>query len=101
MTFFETANYVEAALWAIIGLEFLRRTCKRTTQSRHLTLFVAVAFILFGLSDVVEVYTGAWWRPWWLLIWKGACLVSFVLLLVAYRTQRRENRQDELPKDLP
>jgi hypothetical protein len=100
MTFFETANYVEAALWAIIGLEFLRRTCKRTTQSRRLTLCGAAAFILFGLSDVVEVRTGAWWHPWWLLIWKGACLVCFVLLLIAYQVRRRGNRENEQPEDL-
>jgi hypothetical protein len=42
--------------------------------------FVQVACVLvaFGFSDVVEIQTGAWWRPWWLLVWKGACLLAML-----------------------
>lgn len=31
----------------------------------------------FGVSDIIELQTGAWWRPWWLLLLKAACLLSF------------------------
>jgi len=32
--------------------------------------------ILFGVSDIIEVSTGAFWRPWWLLALKGTCLIG-------------------------
>ena len=61
---FETANYIEAALWAVIGLVFLVVSMRRGGR-RRVTALAAVTFLLFGGSDVVEVQTGAWWRPWW------------------------------------
>ncbi len=48
-------------------------------------LFAAVSFILFGLTDFVEMRTGAWWHPWWLLAWKGGCVAVMVGLLLTYR----------------
>ena len=48
-----------------------------------------IAFLLFGFSDYVEAHTGAWWRPWWLLFWKGACLAVFLGLLIAHYAKKR------------
>jgi hypothetical protein len=54
---------------------------------------VAAAVLLaFGGSDVVETRTGAWWHPWWLLVWKGLCVVALVVLVGWWwRTSRRPN----------
>ncbi|MBE7458640.1 MAG: hypothetical protein KJ057_17160 [Phycisphaerae bacterium] len=41
-----------------------------------------MTFLAFGASDVVEADTGAWWRPWWLLAWKAACLAVLLTLLI-------------------
>jgi hypothetical protein len=85
---FEIANYIEAGLWAFIGLGFLIAAI-RTPASRRQLLFVAVTFVLFGVSDIVEASTGAWWRPWWLLIWKGLCLIVLGGFLLQYRRKKR------------
>jgi hypothetical protein len=34
--------------------------------------------VLFGISDLIEIFTGAWWRPWPLLMLKGCCLAGFL-----------------------
>lgn len=45
-------------------------------------MVLAGSLVMFGLSDVVEVRTGAWYQPWWLLVWKGVCLATIVAVLV-------------------
>jgi len=44
----------------------------------------AILFVAFAGSDIVELHTGAWWRPWWLLCWKGACLFGLLSVAIAY-----------------
>lgn len=89
---FITANYIEAAFWIIIGLAFLL-AATRPTPRQNLCFPASVAFITFGLSDIVETRTGAWWRPWWLLIWKAACIAALLALAWFYWRQRsRKNR---------
>ena len=91
-TFFDTANYLEAALWGVIALVFAAYAARRRGRARRRCAVAAVTFLLFGLSDVVEVEKGAWWRPWWLLAWKGICVLSMILLLVAHALSKRRNR---------
>jgi hypothetical protein len=38
-----------------------------------------VALVAFGVSDLVEIRTGAWWSPWWLLAWKAGCLAAMAV----------------------
>ena len=90
---FETINYLEAGLWGFIGIGFLIRAVSAVSRDRARCFVLGVVFIAFGGSDVVEVQTGAWWRPWWLLAWKGGCLTCMVQQLIQYvRMRRREQR---------
>jgi hypothetical protein len=90
MRFFVVANFVEAALWGVIGVGFLLHALLKRggTQS----LVAAGAFLAFALSDVIETRTGAWWRPWWLLALKGSCVGTFLVLLVRYAVTPRTAR---------
>lgn len=78
---FEIVNYIEAGLWGLFAVGFAVRT-RRAGEARGRCLIAACAFLFFGLSDVVEAHTGAWWRPWWLLAWKASCLLVFLLLVI-------------------
>lgn len=69
---FVRANLVEAALWAAMAVVVLVR------WRRPAGIVLAGALLAFGLSDVVETRTGAWYRPWWLLAWKGVALLAIV-----------------------
>lgn len=70
-------NQLEVVLWLVIGLYFAIR-CLTSASVRRQSAVAAVAFLLFAGSDAVEVHTGAWWRPWWLLVWKGSCLLTLI-----------------------
>lgn len=69
---FVRINLLEAALWWVVAV---------VVVARWRLWGVAAALVLFGLSDVVETRTGAWWRPWWLLAWKGACVLIVAVIL--------------------
>lgn len=72
MTPFQLANDIESGIW--ISMAVVLAVLRRGHPMSWLIL------VLFGISDVVEAQTGAWWRPWWLLIWKGGCVGYFVWL---------------------
>jgi hypothetical protein len=80
-------NYIESGLWFALSIALMARLFKEGSHSRFCKLLVlsASTFFVFGLSDVIEANTGAWWRPWWLLLMKGLCVVSFVVCFIWYR----------------
>ena len=90
-SFFTTSNYIEAALWACIGLGFLLHALRAVGQKRRTSLLAGATFIVFGASDIVETTTGAWWRPWWLFAWKAGCFAVFLLLLITNLRRRQAN----------
>ncbi|MBN4057645.1 hypothetical protein JYT73_02205 [Pseudoalteromonas haloplanktis] len=76
----ETFNHIEAGLWFSIGLGMLITAVIRRRDNRWLTLFLVatVAFTLFGVSDIIEAETGAWWKPLELLALKATCVLTFI-----------------------
>jgi len=90
---FVVSNYIEAGLWSAIAVGFLIQAVRMRGRVRGLCLIGFVTFLAFGGSDWVEAHTGAWWHPWWLLVWKGACLAVFAGLLVEYVKGRRLRRE--------
>lgn len=45
-------------------------------------LILPAAFLAFGCSDWIEMHTGAWWKPWWLLLLKATCVTIFGLFFL-------------------
>jgi hypothetical protein len=84
---FVLSNQIEAALWMLVAIAMTLAAVRRA-RFRFDCIVGAVAFALFGVSDLVETTTGAWWQPWWLLAWKAACLFAFLWLLKRYVIRR-------------
>jgi len=78
-------NYGEAGLWFVIALVL----AVRLRMQRPWRWLLPLAFACFGVSDLIEVQTGAWWDPWWLFVLKAACVVVFLL---AWRSHRRQGK---------
>lgn len=68
-----TFNLWEAGLWLLIALTLLPRALREPTPRRRVLLQLSVVFTIFGVSDLVEARTGAWWEPWWLAVLKVGC----------------------------
>jgi len=81
-------NRSEAALWllisAVIVVHAVARRLRGASVSRHQTI-AALAFAVFAVSDLIECHTGAWWRPWWLLVLKASCVLTLVFCYLAHR----------------
>jgi hypothetical protein len=91
---FVYGNYAEAAVWAAMGAIALFRLRNRVGVA------LAVLLVAFGISDVVETTTGAWYRPWWMLAWKAACGTAIVAIgLPAYLATRRSRNQKRIDID--
>ena len=81
-----TFNYIESSVGFGIAILIVVLNFKKGSNNPFSSLQyrAAAPFILFGLSDVIEASTGAWWRPTWLLLIKLICVASFVWLLLSY-----------------
>jgi hypothetical protein len=82
----ELYNYIEIGIWCAIAVIVAIVSLRRTGPVRLRGLLASIALVAFGLSDYAEIRTGAeWWRPWWLLAWKAACVMTLLGLLVISR----------------
>ncbi len=81
---FSIFNLCEGLLWIGIALGFAFVYRKRR-QNADLMAAAALLFMTFGLSDFVEIQTGGWYKPWWLLAWKASNLVGFIVVYVLHR----------------
>ena len=88
---FRTINYIEAGLWIVLGVGFaVRATRSASGAARQSGRIAAITLLAFGASDLVETRTGAWWHPWWLLVWKGLCVIVLAGLVAAWWKGRRD-----------
>lgn len=86
---FGLANLAEAALWFAIAIVFAL-VATRKPMVRRRSHLAAIAFFAFGLSDLLEISTGAWWRPWPLLALKSTCVAVLIGLLIDHYRRQRE-----------
>ena len=83
-------NLIEASLWGLISIALLTVAFPAIGGQRRLLLRVSVAFLVFGVTDLIEMQTGAWWRPPWLLVMKAACIAVFAQGIWQFTRQRKE-----------
>jgi hypothetical protein len=77
-------NSGEAVFWMIAGVVVFRSS-RLSPEYRRLGLIASVWFVLFGISDIFEVFTGAWYRPLSLLAFKATCVTALITCGVIYR----------------
>ena len=89
MSLLQVFNAVEAVWWICVAAVLIAAV----PGPRRTRATLAVLFFLFGCSDLVEMWSGAWWRPWWLAAWKIACGVAIAVLVL--RLVRQARRSDK------
>jgi hypothetical protein len=89
----KSGNLIEAALWLVVSIVFALKAIRASGGLRQVFCILAVSFAVFGITDLIESETGAWWRPLWLLALKAICVVGFVVGFSAYYKITRRTRQ--------
>ncbi len=74
----EAYNGFEAALWAVLAIIVAIRYRHAVAGLRRTGAITSVLLVMFAISDVIEMYTGAWWKPWSLMLLKVFCLVGLI-----------------------
>ena len=88
-----SGNLIEAALWFIVSILLFAKALRAEVDFRRTFFILSAAFFAFSVSDLIESQTGAWWRPFWLLILKAVCLGVFVCgFRNYYNTVKRKNK---------
>jgi hypothetical protein len=78
-------NAFEVGMWLVMALIVAVLCVHASDRYRKTVLSIgALLLMAFAGSDAVEFYTGAWWRPWWLLCWKGVCIIGLLSVAIAY-----------------
>ncbi len=95
---FVVFNVCEGLLWIAIAIGLLV-ALSRKGQNPDLMLPLAVLFAAFGVSDWVEIGTGGWYKPWWMLAWKAANLLGLATILLLLRRRDRALLRDPHPSD--
>lgn len=86
-------NQIEVVLWAVAALIFVLRGVSDAACRRH-AFIAATAFLFFSGSDAMEIQTGAWWRPWWLFVWKAACVLTLIGVWWTWPGRAKTDLQD-------
>ncbi len=81
-------NACEGLFWIGIAVGFAVVLLRRRVNP-DLMLAGCLLFVAFGISDFVEIRTGAWFRPWWLLVWKSWCVVGLIAVYSRFRARAR------------
>jgi len=93
----ETFNLYEAILWFVIAVALFSTAIFDKSKKLYKTNLIisAILFFAFGISDLIEMQTGAWWRPVGLLMLKSSCIIGFAFCFLKYR-QLSKNKGDIL-----
>lgn len=83
-------NAVEVCVWGGIAIAIARARGARGLSDR-LRWWLACWYGLFAISDIIEIQTGAFWRPPWLLLLKAVCIIAIVAGMIRWVRRRRSN----------
>lgn len=80
-------NFLEAGLWFLFSFIFIIKS-RHDKINKNIFVGLYITLFFFGVSDIIEVQTGAWWKPVWLFLLKAACVVSMIILFTKYFCRR-------------
>lgn len=80
----KTFNFIEGIYWLALGIFVLTLSKIIFQKYKKLALFTSLVLILFSITDFIEIETGAYWTPWWLLVWNIICILGLTLSLAWY-----------------
>ncbi|XLQ20148.1 MAG: hypothetical protein ACKUBY_00005 [Candidatus Moraniibacteriota bacterium] len=81
---FKTFNFIEGVYWLSLGIFVVTLSKIIPCKYKRLALFTFLILIFFGFTDFIEIKTGAYWTPWWLLTWNAFCILGLILALAWY-----------------
>lgn len=82
MDYVAVFNLIEAIWWFLVAGFIAAGRVPSLRDYPWAKLALVAGFGLFGISDLIEIATGAWWRPVELLLLKAACIATFIAVTI-------------------
>ncbi len=82
-------NAVEAGWWLLCAGLIASRGQRIRGLTLRLRVLLCLFFIAFAVTDVVEISTGAWWHPRWLMWANIGCVIGILTISVHVLRNRR------------
>ena len=83
-------NVIEACIWFAIATWFLFLALRREPSLKPSFLTFSVTLYFFGISDIIETQTGAWYRPFGLFLLKALCVAVIAACVSIFFRHRAE-----------
>jgi len=82
-------NILEALFWFLLSVMFFRYYLKSNSLLKSKFLILSITLILFGISDMIELFTGAWYEPLGLMVLKLSCGASMIYCFSVFIVNRK------------
>ena len=92
-------NIIEGLFWIAVALAVYIANRNKSQPEKQVAQRASITLFCFGISDFIEVSTGAWYKPIWVLLLKAACVVILIHCLVKYlalRKEKPESKQEDV-----
>lgn len=83
-------NLIEALIWFSISVKFATLAIKNATALKRAFIVFSLTMFLFGISDLIELFTRAWYKPVGLFLLKASCVVSIAYCVFVFFRNRKE-----------
>lgn len=92
----KTFNLIEGVVWCLIALVLFHRYLFFSVEAKYKKLLwqASLVFLLFGISDFIEIKTGSWWNPPSLFALKAACVLAMGWLFKRYLDYTKEDNPE-------
>ena len=86
MDYYTRFNLYESIFWIISGITCYLAGKYLPVKYRKISVIALYIFVLFGISDLVEIKTQGFLYPLvlWLLIWKVLGVISMLTIIIWY-----------------
>ena len=93
-----TGNWIEAVVWEVVAVVLCVQRFRIQPELKRVYAILAGGFFFFGISDMIEAQTGAWWEPWWLFVLKGSCVLVLLYAFREYFLIRQRIKEQDLTR---
>lgn len=81
-------NVIEAAIWMAVATWLLYLALRTRSHLKMIFFVFSVTLFFFGVSDMIETQTGAWYRPLGLFLLKAVCVLFIAgCLFILFRNR--------------
>lgn len=86
MNYVQIFNIIEIIFWLGMGSLLMYYSMKKAPSRKAHAAAAGITLLVFSITDIIEIFTGSWWDPWWLLALNMLCIFSLIMIYLTFKT---------------